>query len=237
MGIKRDYGNDLTNETRYLLIFSLLKMDGMLTMTNSKTHKLTRSKDVMKSHNKGMMFARKGLSFVEVGVVTAIIILIAAIGIPAINDFVTENRAPKVAEELQRFIARTKAASESASTTPYTGLETSNLARALKSSSVVKVVSNNEIEHRLGGGTTGLMTLSDAEGGRAFAITLTNVNEIVCPTLATIMQSTADSITIGGTPVKTTNYQTSEVTLPYNAAQAQNSCVDGDNNAFVFTTR
>lgn len=183
---------------------------------------------------------RKGLSFVEVGVVTAIIILIAAIGIPAINNFVTENRAPKVAEELQRFIARTKAASESASIEPYKDIDTQNLARSLKSSSVVKVVDTGgtfSIEHRLGGGDAGLMELEDFDDGRAFQISLDNVNEIVCPTLATILQSTADSISIGGTFVKETDLATGEVTTLYNAVVAQNECTANDTNDFVFVVR
>lgn len=203
---------------------------------------ITFNSGLFNSHvkNKNNLLRRKvfkGMSFVEMGVVTAIIILIAAIGIPAINNFVTENRAPKVAEELQRFIARTKAASESASSTPYAGIKTENLARSLRSSSVVKVLDQATIEHRLGGGATGLITLAENSGGRAFQITMANVNEIVCPSMATILQSVSDTITVNGTTVKETNLTTGAVTTDYNASIAQNSCTEDNTNNFVFITR
>lgn len=200
-------------------------------MVESLSFKLKKKSMIEQKKN------RKGFSLVEVGIVTAILIIIASIGVPAINNFVTENRAPKVAEELQRFVARTKAASESGMANPYTGIGTVNLARSIKSSSVVKVVGDDTIEHRLGGGSQGVITLAPAEGGRAFAITLVRVNEIVCPTLATIMNSSIDTITINGTTAKETNMTSAEVTTPYNPSVAQNACESDNENTFVFTVR
>lgn len=174
---------------------------------------------------------RKGLSFVEVGVVTAIIILIASIGVPSINNFVTENRAPKVAEELQRFIARTKAASAGAAAAPYKDIATINLARATQGSSVLTSdLVAETVKHRLGDGaiTVAEVTPTDGVAGDGFSITITGVANVVCPTLATILNSTVDEISIEGEVVKS-------ATIPYNAITAQDECVSGNNNDFVFT--
>src|SRR5690606_12274005 len=45
-----------------------------------------------------------GFSLVEVSIVTAIVLLIAVIGIPAIGGYVMENKVPKVGQELARFV-------------------------------------------------------------------------------------------------------------------------------------
>ncbi|PAX96081.1 prepilin-type cleavage/methylation domain-containing protein, partial [Bordetella pertussis] len=80
-----------------------------------------------------------GFSLVEVSIVTAIVLLVAIIGIPAIGSYVIESKVPRVGEELQRFVARTKANAQGDGAAPYTGIGTASLAHALRDSSVVSV--------------------------------------------------------------------------------------------------
>ena len=47
---------------------------------------------------------QRGFSLMEVSIVTAVVLLIAIVGIPAIGAYVIENKVPKVGEELQRFV-------------------------------------------------------------------------------------------------------------------------------------
>ena len=55
---------------------------------------------------------QKGFSLIEISIVTTIIMLIAILGIPAIQSYVIESKVPRVAEELQRFVARMKATTQ-----------------------------------------------------------------------------------------------------------------------------
>src|SRR5690606_31215665 len=82
---------------------------------------------------------QKGFTLVEVAIVAAIVLIAAIVGIPAINGYIIENKVPAVAQELQRFIARTKASSQGLGTTPYAGIGIVQLANALRGSSVVTV--------------------------------------------------------------------------------------------------
>ncbi|MBV7482370.1 type 4 pilus major pilin [Bordetella sp. BOR01] len=190
-----------------------------------------------------------GFSLIEVSIVTAIVLLVAIIGIPAIGAYVTENKVPKVGEELQRFVARTKANAQGAGPTPYVDIDTGALANALRDSSVVAVSgtgSSAVVAHGLGGngssgnGTINLAPVSVASGGAGsgFAMTLTNVNNAACPALASIMQRVSDIITVegqgGAGKVKDS---TVVPRIAYSATAAESRCTEGDNNTFVFTVR
>lgn len=183
---------------------------------------------------------QQGFSLVEVSIVTAIILLIAIIGIPAINGYITENRVPKVAEEVQRFIAGTKALAEGTSSAPYSNISTAdNLVRALDGTSVLKVdAANGQVFHRIGNSTSGLITVASAQldgtAGDAFTVTFADVSEKACPTLATILQPVAENISINGTAVKT---YAAGVAAAYDPMAAQQQCTSGNTNNFVFTTR
>lgn len=186
-----------------------------------------------------------GFSLVEVGIVTVIIIIVSIIGLPAINGYIIENRAPKVAGELQRFVARTKASAEGGGPTPYANISNANnLVKALRTSSVVSVNNTtNVVAHRLGGqgtGTNGVITVTPASlaggaVGSAFDVSLTNVNEAACPSIASIMQQVSDQMSINGESVKALGANNEAGS--YNAIAAEEQCVAGDNNTFAFVTR
>jgi Tfp pilus assembly major pilin PilA len=95
-----------------------------------------------------------GFSLIEVSIVTTIMMLLAIVGIPAIQGYVVESKVPRVAEELQRFVARLKVTTNGFGASPYAGLDTRVLANSLRGSSVVAVSGEGagaNVAHGLGG--------------------------------------------------------------------------------------
>lgn len=192
---------------------------------------------------------QRGFSLIEVSIVTAIVLLVAIIGIPAIGSYVIENKVPKVGEELQRFIARTKTNAQGEGTAPYAGVDTGILANALRDSSVVTVTGQGAaalVVHGLGGngsagnGTISLAPASIAGGGlgSGFSLTLTAVNNAACPALASVMQRVSEIIAVEGSSGRQTVKDTSSTPpLGYSAALVESLCASGDKNTFVFTAR
>ncbi|CAM3709353.1 Prepilin-type cleavage/methylation domain-containing protein [Bordetella sputigena] len=192
---------------------------------------------------------QQGFSLIEISIVTAIVLLIAIVGIPAIGGYVIENKVPKVGEELQRFVARVKANGQGDVVTPYADLHDGMLANALRDSSVFAVRGSDAsavVAHGLGGngsagnGTIGLAPASFAGAGpgSAFTLTLTNVHNAACPGLASVMQRVSEIITVEGQggPVVVKDTSASPP-RGYDAMLAQAQCARGDANTFVFTAR
>jgi len=185
----------------------------------------------------------------EVSIVTAIVLLIAIVGIPAIGGYVIENKVPKVGEELQRFVASMKINAQGGGVTPYTGLDTGALANALRDSTVLSVQGTGaaaSVAHGLGGsGTSGNgvvqvepASVDGAGMGSAFTLTLTNVSHAACPALASVLQRVSEIISISGSSgAKVVKDSIATPATPYRAAQAQAQCSQGDVNTFVFTAR
>ena len=193
--------------------------------------------------------AQRGFSLIEISIVTTLMMLIAIIGIPAIQGYVIENKVPRVAEEMQRFVARMKANTNGFGASPYLGLDSGALANALRSSSVVSVTGfgpRASVAHGLGGtGHSGRGVISvepqavaGGSSGSAFSLTLNDVNQAACPALASILQRLAEVVTIAGAsgPMMVKNTLT-EPNMPYNPVLADAQCVSGDRNTFVFTIR
>ena len=199
-------------------------------------------------HMRGLL-AQRGFSLIEISIVTTLMMLIAIIGIPAIQGYVIENKVPRVAEEMQRFVARMKANTNGFGASPYLGLDSGALANALRTSSVVSVTGfgpRASVAHGLGGtGHSGRGVISvepqavaGGSSGSAFSLTLNDVNQAACPALASILQRLAEVVTIAGAsgPIMVKNTLT-EPSMPYNPVLADAQCVSGDRNTFVFTIR
>jgi type II secretory pathway pseudopilin PulG len=210
------------------------------------------SKKIFKqSGSSELMGARlqAGFSLIEVSIVTTIMMLIAIIGIPAIQGYVIESKVPRVAEEMQRFVARLKASTHGFGAMPYAGVDAGTLVNALRSSSVVAVTGQGAgatVAHGLGGnGTNGRgviliapQSIAGAPTGAAFSLTLNDVNHAACPSLASILQRIADVVTISGhSGAVTVKNAAQEPLMPYNAILADAQCAAGDRNTFVFTIR
>ncbi|OWT65885.1 prepilin-type cleavage/methylation domain-containing protein [Candidimonas nitroreducens] len=176
---------------------------------------------------------QRGFSLVEVSIVTAIVLLLAIIGIPAIGSYVVENKVPRVGEELARFIAQARVNAAPGTALPYESIQTSNLASLLRDSGVLSISgadANVKVMHGLG--SDGEVTVEPVEAGAAFSLTLTNVNHAACPGIASVMQRVSEdmSIAAGGQAAVTIK----DDTVAYSAMAAQSHCAKGDVNTFVF---
>ena len=178
--------------------------------------------------------AQQGFSLIEVSIVTAIVLLLAIIGIPAIGGYVIENKVPKVGEELARFIVQTKVNAPNGSSTPYAGIATSNFANMVHDSSIFTVSGSGATIGVLHGlGTAGEVSVAEADAGAAFSITLSNVHDAACPAIASVMQRVSDTITVasdgqGASTIK-------DASTHYSALAAESYCAAGAVNTFVFT--
>lgn len=177
---------------------------------------------------------QRGFSLIEVSIVTAIVLLLAIIGIPAIGGYVVENKVPKVAEELARFILQTKVNGPNGSATPYAGIGTDHFANLAYDSSIFTVTDNGgskTVYHGLG--ADGDVSISEASAGAAFTITLNKVNNAACPSIASVMQRVVNQITVQ--PDSGTAVTVKSPTQTYNALSTESACSKGDVNTFVFT--
>ncbi len=173
---------------------------------------------------------QRGFTLIEVSIVTAIVLLIAIIGIPAIGGYVMENKVPKVGQELARFVMHTRINAGSAADAPYDEISTASLAAMAADSTVLTVAGDGSVLHGLGSG--GTVEVASAENGAAFEVRLKKVNHVACPAIASVLQRVSDRITVGadegaGQTVK-------DATTPFSALAAEAACTKGDVNQFVF---
>lgn len=166
-----------------------------------------------------------GLSLIEISVVSAIILLIAIVSIPAINGFIIESRVPKVGEGIARFVMNHSVNTPLYETQPYDGVDNELFAQQLESAGVFNIIGSGaglQILHGLGKEGTIEIT-----GGQQLKITLNNVSHAACPGLSSVLQRIAHTISVGTEVVK------SESKI-YNATHAQKQCERGDSNTFEF---
>jgi type IV pilus assembly protein PilA len=182
-----------------------------------------------------LKFTQRGLSLIEVSIVTAIVLLLAIIGVPAISSYVIENKVPKVGEELARFIVQTKVNAPNGSSTPYAGIGTSNFAGLVQDSSIFSVSGSQATIKVLHGlGTDGEVTVAETESGAGFSVTLTRVHNAACPSIASVMQRVSDTITVA--PEGQSSATVKDADTHYSALTAESHCAKGDVNTFVFAT-
>lgn len=198
----------------------------------------TVSKLQMKAKTRQRRHRQHGDALVNLLIAVMILILLAVIGIPAVNGIIIEGRTPDVAAELQRFMARMRTMGTAGTNLPYANVNNANnLAPATREATTLRTT-GNVVAHRLGGtgtGTSGTVTLAPANLntaglGSGYSLTVTDVHEKACPTLASILSTSSEEMTLNGTTIK-------NVSTAYNASDAQQYCVDGENNDFVFTAR
>lgn len=188
---------------------------------------------------------QRGDMLVNIGIALAIMTLLAIVGMPAIKGWVIEGRVPQVAGEMQRMMARMRVMGETGVATPFaTVTNEKNLIPALRGSTIVRINETaNEVAHNLGGngrGTNGTVVIAAANyesygSGSAYQLTFTNVHDKACPTLASMLASASEFISINGNTVKENSEAAIDTT--YNAVDAQTHCVDGEENTFVFMSR
>lgn len=173
---------------------------------------------------------QSGFSLIEVSIVTAIVLLIAVIGIPAINSYVMENKVPKVGEELARFVVQMRVNAGTSGEAPYTDIGIDNLANMAADSTVLGKSSDGDILHGLGDG--GTVEVASNPDGSGFDLTLNNVNHIACPSIASVLQRVATSINVQGAGASVI---IKDAEKQYSALEAESACSKGSVNKFVFT--
>lgn len=176
---------------------------------------------------------QQGFSLIEVSIVTAIVLLLAIIGVPAIGGYVVENKVPKVGEELARFVLQTKVNGPNGSATPYTGISIDHFANLVSDSSIFTVDASGgtkKVFHGLG--NNGEVKIAEADSGAAFTVTLDKVNNAACPSISSVMQRIVDGITVQGSSGSTT---VKSSTVSYSALSVEAACSKGDVNTFAFT--
>jgi len=187
---------------------------------------------------------QRGFSLVEVSIVTALMVILAIIGVPALQAYVIENKVPKVAGDLQRFVSRMKVAAIGGGATPYDQIDQRSLINGMRSATAVTVLGTGPdaaVVHGLGGlGKSGNGTISTKpEGvpglpqGSAFSLVLSNVNHAACPALVTAMQRMASVIKVtgrsGAVEVKNAFL---DPPRQYQPVLADAQCERGDKNVF-----
>jgi prepilin-type N-terminal cleavage/methylation domain-containing protein len=175
---------------------------------------------------------QQGFSLIEISIVTAIVLLIAVIGIPTIGSYVVENKVPKVGEEITRFILQMRVNANAATTTPYQGVSTANLANMMVDSSVLSVGVDGVVRHGLG--AQGDVEVKAVDGGAGFSVTLGRVNHAACPAPASVLQRVAAKITVGGDVG--VGQVVKDDTVLYSALAVEAACARGDVNRFAFTS-
>src|SRR5690606_13902772 len=115
-----------------------------------------------------------GLSLVRVSIVTAIVLLIAVIGLPAIRGHLLDDQVPKVGQDLARFVMHVRVNAGTAADAPYENVGTANLAAMVADSTVLTLSNDGAVLHGLGSG--GTVEVESADAGAAFLLRLKKVN-------------------------------------------------------------
>jgi type IV pilus assembly protein PilA len=176
-----------------------------------------------------------GFTLIELITVIAIITILAIVSLVAIPPFVIEGKVAPAAQELQRAMQRIKINAEGGGATPFTGINTAQVANLLRNGSIFEVAGSASAataSHSLkllGSGVLSAAPATFVTAGDAYAITVSEVNNAACPNLAATMQKAAAIITINGTVVQNLNTGTR-----YTGLAASTACVLLDANTFVF---
>jgi prepilin-type N-terminal cleavage/methylation domain-containing protein len=176
---------------------------------------------------------QRGFTLIEVSIVTAIVLLIAVIGIPAIAGYVMENKVPKVGQELARFVMHTRVNAGTSGDAPYEHISADNLAALVADSTVLTLSGDGAVLHGLG--ASGAVEVESTDAGSGFLLRLKQVNHVACPSIASVLQRVADRITVSASGGATTTLK--DESTAYNALAAEAACGKGDVNQFAFYVR
>lgn len=173
----------------------------------------------------------RGWTMLEIGVVLAIMAILALLSVPRVDAYLTEGKVPKVADDLRRFMARSRI-NAAASADPNSAFQTANqraFALAVAGSTAMSAnTSTYVVSHNLGSG--GVVRFTSADGGRGYNLSLDKVSQVACPMLPGLLARDSNKISVNGQELKNT-----ETPVNFNANSAEAACLDGDENTLVFT--
>ncbi|HLS42234.1 MAG TPA: prepilin-type N-terminal cleavage/methylation domain-containing protein [Paenalcaligenes sp.] len=177
--------------------------------------------------------AQSGFSLIEVSLVTAIVLLLAVIAVPAITNYVIENRVPKVAEELARFMLNNEIAAPTSTSSPYQQVDVTTLSYYVTESGVLDVRGQGASTRVLHGlGNDGQISLQPVDQGERYRLSLDKVHHAACPGIASVLQRVSHHIEISAGTGAATVVKGDGVT--YNALLAKSACGRGAVNTFSF---
>jgi type IV pilus assembly protein PilA len=180
--------------------------------------------------------AQRGFTMIELIVVIGIIALLAILATPYARSMIIDGKVPTTATDVTKTITKLRNNFANQGTTPYTSITTAgfaNIARGLVSAlNVSGSGTGATVTHDIGstGATVAVAAGTITTAGDSFTVTMNNVNEAACPSLASQLSKSSEVIMINGTAVKA-------VGGTYQGGTAGGACTTGDGNTFVFTFR
>lgn len=183
---------------------------------------------------------QRGFTLIELSVVALILLVLAVVGIPAIQDLMVENRAPAAAKDLQSAVQKMRMAraSSGASATPYSSVSIAELGAMLRNTSY-EVTGNpaTAVAHPIGSGaaaaTTAIAVGTLTTAGDSFVVSLADVAGQACSSFASTFGRQAEGISI--TPNGGSAATVKAAGGTFNAQLAQTTC--GARNTISLTFR
>jgi type II secretory pathway pseudopilin PulG len=178
---------------------------------------------------------QRGFTLIELAVVALVGIVLTALAVPKISEYIISGRVPAAGRDLIKAINRlNQLANLTQSTSPYLTLLSNDQLFTDSNFVVVGTV----IRHGLGA-TSGEIYLTSLLTGTAFAVTVWGLDAATCPSLASVMSkaSTAIEVSTSGTaatptapaaptdvPTVTSATVVKTLTSSYNSAAARSAC-------------
>jgi type IV pilus assembly protein PilA len=138
---------------------------------------------------------QRGFTLIELSVVAIVLVVITALAIPAIREYIINGRVPSSGQDITKAIVQLKQASSlTPSATPFATLPTVD---KLFAGTNFKVdTTANTVAHALGFSGGQITTVSLASGA-AVSMTIWGLAPGTCPSLANTVSKAADVIEIG----------------------------------------
>jgi len=183
----------------------------------------------------------RGFTMIELLVVLAIILVLGILAQPYARGIIINGKVDPTAGDISKIVAKLRSNFSGQGTTPYTNMGAATAATAVFANTGRGLVSalsisgegaTATIAHDIGS-TGSQLTVSQATIttlGDSFSVSVPTVSDAACPGLAASLSKSAEAITVNGALAKGANGV-------YNGGIAQNACVAGENNTFVFTFR
>lgn len=138
---------------------------------------------------------QRGFTLIELGVVAIVLVVVTALAIPAIREYIIQGRVPSSGQDITKAIVQLKqAASLTPSVTPFATLPTVD--KIFAGTNFKVDTTANTVRHDLGF-ATGAVTLTSLSSGAAVVLTVWGLHPSTCPSLANTVSKAADALEIG----------------------------------------
>lgn len=179
-----------------------------------------------------------GFTLIELMVVLAIMGMLVVFAITYFRGYTVKGKVKPTADALAIAITDVRLNAEGGGATPYASMTTAALANTVGNRATALTVTGTgnaaTMTHQIGetGATITAAPATITTLGDSFTVTVNNVNDAACPSLASILNPQAEVIRVNGTVVKSIPAGTT-----YNGQTAKILCNPDDTNTFVFQVR